>query len=338
MAIKFMQEYYRRYPVKKCVVRNCVIKRQKMSINFNPNISLKPASAVELGSIKNIPSKEIPKNKGAETEVQNTDPSVHFNPITPDIMTAVELATRASIIMAQEYGMPYEIAMSQDIAEDCYNKALYLAEKICSSVDEITLLYENGPKTLPDGTFAIDIYPGDKDGEEIMIEYDEDGFVTRQSRFQDGILQQVEEFRTDGKKNIISLADGKLQEYKEGYEETEDDPESGAKTGKTMEKYFTFNDGAPSMYFEGYADFKDGSSESTKWLWFNNEGKMDAYYEDMKSDAKGNSTVGLHLRYNNSNELCLYIEDILDGTPQGKHYELIGNKWTDMNEKTAKEK
>ena len=65
---------------------------------------------------------------------------------------------------------------------------------------------------------------------------------------------------------------------------------------------------------------------------------MDAYYEDMKSDAKGNSTVGLHLRYNNSNELCLYIEDILDGTPQGKHYELIGNKWTDMNEKTAKEK
>lgn len=311
------------------LLKICVVKtrKQKMSVNFNPAISTKAASAVNLKKTGIERSNESPQNPGVNPPEENNDSIKTPLFLTPDLATAAELAARASIIMAQEYGVPPEIAKSAETAEDFYEKALDIADKIQDTIDEIQATYEKGSITAADNTPLTEILQTN-DGKEIMLEYGPDGTVLRKSTFKDGMLKEAEEFLPDGKKNVFTLHNGEIQTYEEELVEYGEDTE---KPGKTMKKYFTFNDGTPSMYFEDYAEFEDGSSESSKWLWFNAKGKMDAYYEDIESDGEGNSTVGLHLRYNDSNELYLYIENIQGGKPQGRHFELIDDKWTDKS-------
>ncbi len=292
-----------------------------MGVNFNPSVSMKPVSRVDLKKTDNNERKNsIQQNEDlTETKVfvQKPENSTALVVLSPEMLTAAELITRANIIMAQEYGTPAEVADSMDVAELFLNKALRLESFVNSKAEKLMTLYEEGEL----GSLGVGVEReilAKEDGTEEMLEYAPNGDVIRKSTFKDGVLQRVEEFRPDDKKNILILQEGKPAEYFEGLEETDE--------GRTMERYFTFNDGEKSMYFENYGEFSDGSSNASRWIWFQ-DGKMCAYYEDMENSADGNSTIGLHLRYDDTGELYEYVRNIKNGIPQGRHLILEDGKW-----------
>ncbi len=284
---------------------------------------MKPASGVTLHKANNTCEKEKLSQYMTETTAENNcGNTLNVRVLDPEAMSAAELIARANIIMAQECGTPPEIAGKAKAAEFFCGKAVGFAEKIQAKADKISEFYKAGEKTTESGRPLREIFRG-KDGFDVMFEYAPNGEILRQSTFENGILQSVEESRPDGTKNVLSLKDGKLAEYKEAFFETSE--------GFTMDRYFTFNDGEKSMYFENYGEFTDGSSKAGRWIWFE-DGKMSAYYEGMKSEPDGSSVVDLHLRYDKEGTLFLYITDLETGVPCGKHFVLEDGEWVNKAE------
>lgn len=295
-----------------------------MGINFNPSMSVKPATHVETRKINNTSAEKNsilkdPENTKTEGSFENNGQIAALIALNPDVITAAELVARAHIIMAQQYGMPPAVAESADVAEIFRDKALKLEKLVNSKAEKISEFYTKEAASSPDDT-ERKIFKG-KDGAETMFEYSPSGELLRESLFKDGVLQKAEEFRADGKKNVLIMSKGDVAEYMEGLEETEE--------GRTMERYFTFENGEKSMYFENYSELSDGSSGASKWVWFQ-DGKMCAYYEDIENASDGSSVIGLHLRYGGDGELYEYAADIISGKTLGKHFKLKDGKWTEV--------
>lgn len=241
-----------------------------------------------------------------------------------EFLYAAAMLAKAQILMEQKQKpVPEEIVTSSKRADECYFAVMQTFEEIQSKIADVKTNFENGEEFGLDGEITRLITESGEDGVQIMQEYDESGFLFRESKFKDGILEKIEEFKEDGTKDIIRFRKGQIEEYSGGVEEKE--------TGIFKKEYLTFNKNMPGIYYGNYKEFNSGASYVGTGISFDERGKMGAYYEDMQAFEDGSSLIGLHLRYDDT--LYEYVENIHtsfeEGMKIGKKLLLEDGQWID---------
>jgi len=297
-----------------------------MSVNFN-SISAPKQISCGVCRTKPVHSKNKTNKTAFDSACSKMDGKVLTQNINPPPLIGSDYLIAAGFIVKpntedmEKADTPVEITASDMRAQLYFNGALNIMNYLQSKVWAVMLLYKSGGKTSYSEGSTVEFSYDPIFGTDTMYEYEPDGTLIRESNFDERGLLAVKEYSKDGKISIITLKDGELAEYKEGYKKL--------CCSETMDKYYTFDSGEITMAFDGYWEFDDGSCGFSKSLSTSN-GNMAAYYEDMESLSSGSSIIGLHLRYDKDGLMKEYVEDIVDGGKFGKRYVFKDGKWEDV--------